>query len=142
MVFPSYGLITAAATFSTHAGHAFKAAYDYIYYEDFRVGIPRGLQRNEKGWHANLKMLIVDNKAISPQMWQQMSRFHSATFLHEQIFNLPVEFQKTIDQVLFGKETIPLSERIERGLFKYVTTQTLLLTLFVMMFSYVFRNQE
>ena len=43
MVFPSYGLITAAATFSTHAGHAFKAAYDYIYYDDFRVNIPEGL---------------------------------------------------------------------------------------------------
>ena len=43
MVLPAIGILTAASTFSTHAGHDFKAANDYVYYDDFRVIIPEEL---------------------------------------------------------------------------------------------------
>ena len=109
MMFPSIGLITAALTFSTHSGNDFKAANFYIYYEDFRVNIPSDLNENEKEWHKTLKLLIVDNKAISPHMWQQMSRLNTATYLHDQLLNLPDEFRRPIDQVLFGKKIIPIN---------------------------------
>ena len=106
MVLPAIGILTAASAFSTHAGHDFKAAYDYVYYDDFRVNNPMELTEKERGWHKSLKKLIVDNEAITPEMWQQMSRVHSATYLHEYFFNLPVEFKEQIDQVLFGKKMI------------------------------------
>ena len=85
--------------------------------------------------------MIVGSNAISPEMWQQMGRLHSATFLHDHIFNLPDEFKEPIDQVLFGKKIIiPKSQRIERGLYKIVSTHVMLLTMFMMMFIYIFRN--
>ena len=61
MVFPSFGLFTAAGTFSTHSGNDFKAAYEYLYYEDFRLNIPEGFLEDEIEWHKKLKSLIVDN---------------------------------------------------------------------------------
>ena len=69
MVLPAIGVLTAAGAFSTHSGHDFKAAHDYLYYDDFRVIIPEDLTENEIGWHKSLKPVIVDNKAILPEKW-------------------------------------------------------------------------
>lgn len=43
MMLPAIGIITAAGSFSTHSAHDFKATYDYIYYDDFKVTIPEDL---------------------------------------------------------------------------------------------------
>ena len=43
---------------------------------------------------------------------------------------------------MFGKKTYKLSERIERSLYKIVSTHTMLLTLFVIMYSYIFQTQR
>ena len=48
MVLPAIGILTAASGFSTHAGHDFKAAHDYVYYDDFRVIIPEELTDYER----------------------------------------------------------------------------------------------
>ena len=66
MVLPAIGILTAAVDFSTHSGHDFKAAHDYMYYDNLRVIIPEHLTDREKMWHEILKGLIVDNKAITP----------------------------------------------------------------------------
>lgn len=70
LVFPCFGLINAALTFSKHSGNDFRADHLYILYDDFRVRTPVGLTKHEINWLHHLKPLIVDNKAISPEMWQ------------------------------------------------------------------------
>ena len=69
MLLPAIGILTAASCFSTQAGHEFKAANDYVFYDDFRVMIPETLTDKEKKWHKRLKTTIMNNKAISPEIW-------------------------------------------------------------------------
>ena len=49
--------------------------------------------------------------------------------------------KEQVDQILFGKEKIPTIDRIEKGLNQVVSTHIMLLTLFVLMFTFIFRNQ-
>ena len=56
-----------------------------------------GFDEHEKKWHDLLKPLIIDNKEITPEMWQQMGRLNSATFLHQQMLNLPTDMNEQVD---------------------------------------------
>lgn len=51
LAFPIFGLITAALTFATHIGDQFKAAHEYIYFDDFKIQVPENLYYDGKEWH-------------------------------------------------------------------------------------------
>ena len=84
---PSFGIFAASFTFSSHVGIAFKADKIYVFYDDLKAKImPNSF---DNGWLQSLKLLIVDNKDITPEDYQQMGRKNSATFLYQNYFNLP-----------------------------------------------------
>ena len=89
LVLPNIGLFSAAMTFSAHSGYKFKADREYVYFDEFKVKIPEGLEESEKEWHKTLKKLIVKNKKLTPEDWRQMGLLNSATYLYENSLNLP-----------------------------------------------------
>lgn len=109
LAFPNIGLFSAALTFSAHSGYKFKADRDYVYFEDFKVNIPEGLEESEKEWHKRIKKLIVKNKKLTPEDWRQMGQLNSATYLYKNSLNLPDDLREPVDRILFGKKVFTLS---------------------------------
>ena len=70
---PTFGLIMAVFTFSTHAGHIFKAEFDYINYEQFEYTTPKELdlttERDTKFHHGLKNAVLKTTKDQTSQEW-------------------------------------------------------------------------